>query len=338
MTAPGRGAAIFGCLATALDPGEAAFFRAADPLGFILFARNIETPDQLRRLTADLRAAVGRDAPVFVDQEGGRVQRLRAPHWREWDPPLTVVERHGDRAAAVLSLRYRIIAAELRAVGIDANCAPCLDLARAGTHAFLRNRCLGSDPGPVAALGRAVAEAHLAGGVLPVIKHIPGHGRALTDSHHALPHTDAEPAELRATDFAAFRALADLPVAMTGHIVFDRIAPGEPATTSPAILRLIRQEIGFQGLLITDDLSMQALSGDLGTRAAAARAAGCDIALHCSGNRAEMEAVASAAGPLDPAGTERAIRALSMRRAAPQVDIAALEADLRAIEGGGLGG
>ncbi len=338
MTGTGRGAAVFGCLSTTLSPDEAAFFREADPFGFILFARNVDTPDQLRRLTSDLRAAVGREAPVFTDQEGGRVQRLRAPHWREWDPPLAVAERHGDKTGALLSLRYRIIAAELRAVGIDANCAPCLDLARAETHPFLRNRCLGSDPATVAALGRAVAEAHLDGGVLPVIKHIPGHGRAVADSHQALPHTDAPAEELDATDFAAFRPLADLPLAMTGHVVFDRIDPGNPATTSPALIRLIRQDIGFQGLLLTDDLSMQALSGDLGSRATAALAAGCDLALHCNGNRLEMEAVAAAAGRMTPETTTRAIRALSMRRAAPVVDIDALEAEFRAIEGGGLGG
>jgi beta-N-acetylhexosaminidase len=338
MTGPGRGAAIFGCLATALSRDEAAFFRAADPFGFILFARNIDHPDQVRRLTADLRAAVGREAPVLVDQEGGRVQRLRGPHWREWEAPLDTVRRFADKAAAVLSLRYRIIAAELRAVGIDVNCAPCLDLARAETHPFLRNRCLGAEPGPVAALGRAVAEALLAGGVLPVVKHIPGHGRAVTDSHQALPHTNAPAEELDITDFAAFRPLADLPVAMTGHVVFSRLDPAAPATTSSPMIRLIRTRIGFQGLLLTDDLSMQALSGDLGTRAAAALRAGCDVALHCNGNRGEMEAVADAAGALSPAATERAIRALSMRRDPPPVDIAALEAELRAIEGGALGG
>jgi beta-N-acetylhexosaminidase len=338
MTAPGRGATILGCLSTTLSPDETAFFREADPFGFILFARNIDTPDQVRRLTSDLRHAVGRDAPVFVDQEGGRVQRLRGPHWREWDAPLDTVRRFGSRAAAALTLRYRWIAAELRAIGIDGNCAPCLDLARTETHPFLRNRCLGSEPVPVAALGRAVAEAHLAGGVLPVIKHMPGHGRAVTDSHHALPHTDADPAELHATDFAAFAPLADLPLAMTGHVVFDRIAPGEPATTSARIVALIRQNLKFDGLLMTDDLSMQALSGDLGQRAAAAVAAGCDIALHCNGKREEAGPVVAAAGRLTPAATARAIRALSMRRPAPEVDFAALEADLRGLEDGGLGG
>ncbi len=334
----GRGATILGCLSTALAPDEAAFFREADPFGFILFARNVDTPGQLRRLTADLRAAVGRDAPVFVDQEGGRVQRLRGPHWREWDAPLDEVRRHGPRAAAVLALRYRIVAAELRAVGIDANCAPCLDLARPETHPFLRNRCLGEDAVTVAALGRAVADAHLAGGVLPVIKHIPGHGRAVTDSHLALPRTDADPADLFATDFAPFAALADLPLAMTGHVVFDRIDPGVPATASATVIGLIRRKLGFGGLLMTDDLSMQALSGDPGQRAGAAMAAGCDVALHCNGRRAEAEQVVAAAGALTPAATTRAIRALSMRRAACEVDIAALEADLGDVAEGRVGG
>ncbi|HMO09856.1 MAG TPA: glycoside hydrolase family 3 N-terminal domain-containing protein, partial [Paracoccaceae bacterium] len=220
MTAPARGAAILGCAGTALAADEAAFFRDADPFGFILFARNVEGPAQLRRLTGDLREAVGWSAPVFVDQEGGRVQRLGPPHWRRWTPPLVLAQAAGPRAPRAFWLRGRLIAHELRAAGIDGNCVPCLDIARPDTHPFLMNRCLGTDAAQVAANGRAFAGAHLAGGVLPVMKHMPGHGRGRTDSHHALPFTPASLADLTATDFAPFAALADLPIGMTAHMVF----------------------------------------------------------------------------------------------------------------------
>ena len=331
MIPVGKGATIFGCAGPVLTPDERAFFRDADPLGFILFARNVETPDQVRRLTADLRDAVGRDAPVLVDQEGGRVQRLRAPHWREWLPPLDQVARSGPRAAEGMAIRSRIIAAELRAVGSDANCAPCADLATDTTHPFLRNRCYGTDPAQVAAVARAVADAHLAGGVLPVAKHMPGHGRSTADTHHDLPTVIEDAATLEETDFAPFRALADLPMAMTAHVVFAAHDPAHPATQSPAMIRVIREQIGFKGLLLTDDLNMQALSGTLAQRAARAIAAGCDIALHCKGDLAEMQSVAAAAGAMGPATLSRATAALSARRNPDPVDIARLEADLAMI-------
>lgn len=327
----GQGAAIFGCSGPALTPDEAAFFRDADPFGFILFARNVESPDQVRRLTDDLRNSTGHDAPVLVDQEGGRVQRLRAPHWREWLPPLDQVAQSAAQAARGMALRSRIIAHELRAVGIDANCAPCCDLASGMTHPFLRNRCYGSDPAEVAAIARAVAEAHLAGGVLPVMKHMPGHGRSTADTHHDLPTVTAAPDLLDATDFAPFHALRDMPLAMTAHVVFAAFDPDRPATQSPVMIDVIRNRIGFSGLLMTDDLNMQALSGSLAERTAAARAAGCDIALHCKGDLAEMQAVATAAGRLDGAGQSRAAAALAWRKAPDAVDIAALEDDLAQI-------
>lgn len=327
----GQGAAIFGCSGPVLTRDEAAFFREADPFGFILFARNVETADQVRRLTYDLRAATGHDAPILVDQEGGRVQRLRAPHWREWLPPLDQVAQSAYQAARGMAIRSRIIAYELRAVGIDANCAPCCDLASENTHPFLRNRCYGSDPAEVAAIARAVAEAHLAGGVLPVMKHMPGHGRSTADTHHDLPTVTASPETLDSTDFAPFRALRDMPLAMTAHVVFAAFDPDRPATQSPAMIDVIRNRIGFAGLLMTDDLNMQALSGTLASRAAAARAAGCDIALHCKGDLAEMEAVAAVAGTLDAASRGRAAAALALRRSPDPVDIAALEDDLVAI-------
>jgi beta-N-acetylhexosaminidase len=323
----GRGATIFGCAGPVLMAEERAFFREADPFGFILFARNVESPDQLRRLTAALREAVGRDAPVLVDQEGGRVQRLRGPHWREWDPPLDTVERAGSVAAAARLMRARmlVIGAELRAVGIDANCAPLGDVARAGTHPFLRNRCYGSDPATVATIARAVAEGLRAAGVLPVMKHLPGHGLSHLDTHHELPVVDLGLDELRALDFAPFRALSDLPMAMTAHLVFSALDPALPATQSPTMIRLIREEIGFRGLLMTDDLNMQALAGSLAERTARSLAAGCDIALHCNGDLAEMQAVAAAAGEMGPAARARAEAALAARTPALALDAALAE-------------
>lgn len=328
----GRLAAIFGCLGPVLSPGEASFFREADPFGFILFARNVETPDQLRRLTGDLRAAVGREAPVLVDQEGGRVQRLRAPHWREWAPPLDTVLAAGPRAAEVMRLRMRLIAQELRAVGIDANCAPLGDIAGPDTHPFLRNRCYGTTAEGVATIARAVAQGLMQGGVLPVMKHLPGHGRATTDAHHALPTVTVARDVLKAQDFAPFAALADLPMAMTGHLVFTAHDADHPATQSPEMIRVIREEIGFRGLLMTDDLNMQALSGTLGERAATAIRAGCDVALHCNGVMAEMEAVAAAAGPFTAAARARAAAALARRPTLDGLDSKALSDELASLE------
>ena len=328
------GATILGCAGAVLTPDETAFFRAADPWGFILFARNVETPDQLRRLTGDLRAAVGRAAPILIDQEGGRVARLRPPHWRDWLPPLDQVARAGAAAPRSLWLRARLMAAELRAVGIDANCAPCADIAGPRTHPFLRNRCLGETAAEVARNARALAEGLLAGGVLPVVKHIPGHGRAEADSHLHLPTVTATPEDLSATDFAAFAALADLPLGMTAHIRFPAFDDA-PATASARMIGLIRDVIGFQGLLMTDDISMQALAGPVGTRAAAAIAAGCDLVLHCNGEMPEMAAVVAAAGRLSPAAEARATAALACRRAPEPADECALTAELTALLAGG---
>ncbi|ESW62066.1 MAG: beta-hexosaminidase [Rhodobacter sp. CACIA14H1] len=329
--ATGSGATIFGCSGPVLTADESAFFRDADPFGFILFARNVETPEQVLRLTSALRESVGRDAPVLVDQEGGRVQRLRAPHWREWLPPLDQVAASGAQGVVGMALRSRIIAHELRAVGIDANCAPCADLATADTHPFLRNRCYGTDPLQVAAIARAVAAAHLAGGVLPVVKHMPGHGRSTGDTHHDLPTVRASADTLDSTDFLPFRAVADMPMAMTAHIVFAAFDPDHPATQSAAMIDVIRNRIGFGGLLMTDDLNMQALAGSLGERTARSIAAGCDIALHCKGDLVEMQAVAAAAGLMSDATRARAAAALAQRGTPDPVDIGAVEADLAAI-------
>ena len=334
----GRGAAIFGCDGPVMTAHEGDFFRDYDPFGFIIFARNVENPDQLRRLTGDLRTAVGRDAPVLIDQEGGRVQRLRAPHWREWTPPLDTVRRAGRHAARAMALRSMIIAAELRDVGIDANCAPVADIATDATHPFLRNRCYGTDAATVTRIARAVADAHLAMGVLPVIKHLPGHGRATADTHHDLPTVTASLADLTATDFAPFRALNDLPMAMTAHVVFSAIDALRPATQSADMIKVIRDQIGFDGLLMTDDLNMNALAGDLSDRTSRSMAAGCDIALHCKGDLAQMMAVAAAAGNMTAAAQSRASAVLARRINPESVDIADLEAEFSQLSGQGADG
>lgn len=328
--------AIFGCEGLTLTPDEAAFFRDSDPFGFIVFARNIDTPDQVLRLTTALRDCVGRAAPVLVDQEGGRVQRLRAPHWREWLPPMDTVARAADPVRAMF-LQSRIMADELRAVGIDANCAPCADVAVDVTHPFLKNRCYSTDPELVSRIARVVADGHLAGGVLPVMKHLPGHGRAAQDTHHDLPTVHAPAHELIATDFAPFMALADLPMAMTAHIVFSAF-DDLPATQSARVVGVIRDTIGFQGLLITDDLNMQALSGTVAERAVASIRAGCDIALHCKGTVAEMAATAAAIGAMSAATMARAAAALLQRITPEPVDIAALDAAFSQAMGQGLHG
>jgi len=325
-------AAIFGPEGPAITDWERAFFRDFSPWGFILFTRNIESPDQLRRLTGDLREAVGFDAPVLIDQEGGRVQRMRAPHWAEWLPPLDQMQQASDPIRAMW-LRYRLIAAELRAVGIDANCAPCADVAGPLTHPFLRNRCYGQDAVTVMDAARTVAQAHLAGGVLPVVKHIPGHGRATVDSHKDLPRVTATRGELEVQDFLPFKALADLPLGMTAHIVFEDIDAVRPATTSRMMMDLIRHDIGFQGLLMTDDISMEALSGDVAARSRASIAAGCDVVLHCNGDSREMIAVAQAAGPMGAAARARGDAALAMRNTPTPVDISALRSEFEALLG-----
>ena len=324
-------ATVLGCGGADLSADEAAFFRDAAPWGFILFARNVDTPDQLRRLTGDLRDAVGRDAPILIDQEGGRVQRLRAPHWREYLPPLDQVAMTGAAMERGIYLRYRLIAGELRDAGIDVDCAPTADIATSGTHPFLRNRCFSDDPGTVIRAARAAAQGLTDGGVLPVVKHMPGHGRATLDSHHELPRVTAPLEELEATDFRCFAGLADLPMAMTAHIVFDALDPDAPATASPAAIAYIRDRIGFAGLLMSDDLSMQALSGTLAERAGRAIAAGCDIALHCNGKMEEMEGVVAAAGTLSGLAKTRAEAALAGRRAPSAIDSSALAAELGAL-------
>jgi beta-N-acetylhexosaminidase len=323
------GATILDANGLRLSREERAFFRDANPFGFILFARNIETPDQVRALCGDLREAVGRNAPITIDQEGGRVQRLRAPHWREWLPPLDHIARAGAGAGRAMALRYRLIADELRALGIDSNCAPMADVLFDDTHPFLANRCYGSDPDTVAALARAASQAMLDGGVLPVLKHIPGHGRATADSHHDLPHVNVPLAELD-EDFAPFRALSDLPMAMTAHVVYDALSD-LPATLCPETIAMIRDRIGFDGLLMTDDLSMKALTGAPGPLARQSLAAGCDVALLCNAPLDQRRAVAEAAGEMTEAAQRRAEAALACRRDPDDIDIASFETQLEAL-------
>lgn len=327
------GATILDAEGTRLSAEEKAFFRDVNPFGFILFARNIETPDQIRAICDDFRETVGREAPITIDQEGGRVQRLRAPIWREWMPPLAHVEQAGDHAERAMYLRYRLIAHELRSLGIDSNCAPMVDVAVGETHDFLKNRCYGYDPETVSKLGRAVAQGMLDGGVLPVLKHIPGHGRATLDSHYDLPHVSADPALLEITDFAPFRALNDLPMGMTAHLVYDEI-DSLPATVSPKMMGVIREQMGFDGLIMTDDISMKALRGDLGELSKAAIEAGCDVILHCNGTLEERKQVAEAAGVMGDVAQSRAEAALAARHEPDSIDIEALEAELDRLMGG----
>ena len=320
-------AAIFGCAGTQLGDAERRFFARVDPAGFILFARNVADPAQLRNLTGALRQAVGRDAPVLVDQEGGRVQRLKPPHWRAAPPP----GRFGDLAArdppsAALAVRLnaRLIGAELSAVGIDTVCSPSLDLRLPGAHQVIGDRAFSADPAIVAALGRAACEGFFEAGITPVMKHLPGHGRSQVDSHLHLPVVDAPLAELAASDFRPFRELADMPLGMTGHLLIRAVDAERPATISSRVIaEVIRGHIGFKGVLISDDLSMEALAGSVQTRAAAAIAAGCDIALHCNGRLEEMLVIAEA---LPALATQIAARLAAARPPAPGelVDRAAL--------------
>ncbi|MRH20263.1 glycoside hydrolase family 3 N-terminal domain-containing protein [Rhodovulum strictum] len=328
------GACILGCSGPILTDAERRFFAGANPLGFILFARNVRDPGQLRALTDSLRDAVGRAAPILIDQEGGRVQRLTAPHWRQWDTAEAQIAAVGpENAARAMYLRARLIGQELARAGIDVNCAPLGDLARPETHAILKDRCYGTDPATVAGIARAVADGLLDEGVLPVLKHIPGHGRATVDSHLDLPRVTTPLSELEATDFAAFRALSDLPLGMTAHVVYDALDAGAPVTTSRAAIRYVRDALGFQGLLMSDDISMQALSGSIAARSEASIRAGCDVVLHCNGDLAEMEQVAEASGTLTDEAAIRAARALECRRPPVPGDGPALMAELDAMPG-----
>jgi beta-N-acetylhexosaminidase len=308
--------AIFGCAGLELAPEERAFFREVRPWGFILFGRNIAGPEQVKRLVEALRETVDDPkAPVLIDQEGGRVARLKPPHWPERPPALRFAQLHESSPEAAREAAYlnaRLIAHDLCALGINVDCLPVLDVPVEGADAIIGDRSYGSDPAVIIDLGRAVIEGMIEGGVLPVMKHIPGHGRATADSHLALPRVATSAEELSATDFVTFRSLNNCPLAMTAHVVYEAIDPQRPATTSPKVIRdVIRGEIGFDGLLMSDDLSMKALSGSLDHRAKASLFAGCDVVLHCNGSMAEMREIAVELKPLVDIHHKRAAAALA---------------------------
>lgn len=310
-------AAIYGLEGLTLSGEEKAFFRDADPWGFILFARNVDNVKQLSRLTMSLRDCVGRDAPVFIDQEGGRVARLRPPTWRKAPPAQVFGDmflREPEAAIEACTLNHRLLAHELRAIGVDVDCAPVLDLRVAGADAIIGDRAFGDHPEPIIALGRAAMDGLMAGGVAPIVKHIPGHGRADADSHLELPRVNEEHGLLSETDFAPFKGLSDAPMAMTAHIVYADIDPERPATTSDTVVNdIIRGEIGFDGLLMTDDLSMKALTGTFRERGEASIKAGCDLLLHCNGDMREMLQVAEAAPAFAGKALDRAEKAEKAR-------------------------
>ena len=312
-----RGAFICGCAGKALTAAETDFLRRTRPAGFILFRRNIENKKQVSDLCEQYRNAVGDvNALVLVDQEGGRVQRFAPPVWRS-RPSARAIAALGAAAEEAAELAGRLIAADLREVGVTMDCAPVLDVPAADGHEVIGDRAFGVDPEAVARLGGAFARGLLAGGVIPVVKHVPGHGRARADSHRELPRVAASREELERRDFAPFKALAHLPAAMTAHVVYEALDAGRPGTVSPAAIRdIVRGAIGFEGLLMTDDLSMHALEGPMVERARAARAAGVDLALHCDGTLADAEAVAEGAGPLDVRGAARIAAALAAAKSA----------------------
>jgi len=329
----GRRAFITGIAGTELSAEEREFIAAEQPWGFILFKRNIESPAQVSALTGTLRALIGdADAPILIDQEGGRVQRFGPPHWSVYPPGAAFGRLYDlDRAFGLAAARLsaRLIADDLIKTGVTVNCLPLADVPVAGADAVIGDRAYGTEPAKVAVIARAVADGLEDGGLLPVLKHIPGHGRATADTHFALPMVDTPEIQLERTDFAAFRPLADLPMAMTAHVVFSAVDAIHPATTSATMIeRVIRGFIGFQGLLMSDDLSMNALAGSIAERTRAVLAAGCDMVLHCNGKLDEMRQVARETPELSGKALARAERALAARKLPQPFDRAAARAEL----------
>ena len=328
---------ITGLAGREISANERAFLREAEPWGLIIFKRNIDTPAQVAALVRSFRDIVSREAPVLVDQEGGRVQRLAPPHWPAYPPGAvysTLYDRDPSSGLAAARLGTHLIASDLRALGIDTDCLPLADVPVAGSDNVIGDRAYGTEPGKVAAIAGAVAEGLLAGGVLPVLKHLPGHGRATADSHLKLPVVDTDRETLEKTDFAAFRPLAGLPLGMTAHVVFSAIDPAQPATTSVTIVdQVIRGFIGFRGLLMSDDVSMGALSGTIAERSRASLAAGCDVVLHCNGDLGQMMQVASASPALAGEAAIRAEAALAQRSAPEEFDVAEARRMFNALVG-----
>jgi beta-N-acetylhexosaminidase len=333
----GAAAAIYGLAGPELNDAERAFFRSAQPWGFILFQRNCVSRAQVRRLTDELRTLSGRaDVPILIDEEGGRVQRLKPPEWPA-RPAMGVFgalyEKDPARGIEAARLNAALIAADLAQIGVNVDCIPCIDVPVPGAHGIIGDRAFGTDPELVATLGREVGEALIAAGVLPVIKHVPGHGRATADSHLALPRVGVSHEDLARTDFLPFHRLASFPLAMTAHVVFEAIDAERCATLSVKLVQdVIRGEIGFDGLLMSDDLSMKALAGGFAERASGALAAGCDVVLHCNGNMAEMEAIAGAVPPLSGKPLVRAEAALGwLGRPHPAVAVAGAQTRLKEL-------
>src|SRR5215467_10282386 len=329
---------ITGLSGTVLSPAEREFIHAERPWGFILFRRNIETPDQVTALTAEVRSVLGgADVPILVDQEGGRVQRFRPPNWPLYPAGAAFGQLYGlDPALGLRAARLsaRLIADDLARVGVTVDCLPLADVPIPGADDVIGDRAYGSDPKTVAAVARAVTEGLEEGGILPILKHIPGHGRAMADSHLSLPVVDTPKNELESIDFAAFRPLADLPMAMTAHVVFSAYDPAQPATTSATMIDgVIRGLIGFQGLLMSDDVGMNALAGSIAERTKALLAAGCDMVLHCSGELAEMHQVAGETPELSGKPLQRAKAALASRKGPKSFDRAAARAELDELIG-----
>jgi beta-N-acetylhexosaminidase len=327
---------ITGVSGPELTAAEREFIRSKRPWGFILFKRNIETPAQVTLLVRELREAIGNpDAPVLIDQEGGRVQRLGPPHWPVYPPGAVfgvLYDIDPELGLTAARLSARLMAADLIELGVTVDCLPLADVPVAGADAVIGNRAYGTEPGKVAAIARAVTDGLEQGGILPVLKHIPGHGRATADTHFRLPEVDTSRTELERTDFAAFQPLADLPMAMTAHVVFSALDPAQPATTSATIIQqVIRGVIGFQGLLMSDDVSMNALAGSIAERTRAILSAGCDMVLHCNGKLDEMREVAAETPELSGMALERARRALASRGAPQAFDRLAARAELEAL-------
>jgi beta-N-acetylhexosaminidase len=331
-----RSAFITGLAGLTLTDGERAFLAASRPAGIILFARNCADPDQIRQLVSAAMKAVGADdVLVLIDQEGGRVQRLRPPYWRALPAAASYAALYwADPAAACNAARLAawLTATDLRSLGINTNCAPVLDVPVPGAHDIIGDRAYGTAWPQIAALGKAVATGLMAGGVVPVIKHIPGHGRSLADSHLELPTVTASKADLEASCFAPFHALRDIPAAMTAHVIFSAIDPAAPASTSAIVTaEIIRTKINFDNLLMSDDLGMKALTGSFKDRAAAVIGAGSDLALHCGGDLAEMEAVAAGVPALTGPSLQRFKRCIAVTRQSQKLDVAAAEAAIAMV-------
>src|SRR6476620_9466248 len=327
---------ITGASGLSLTTEERKFLCEQRPWGFILFRRNVDNPLQVARLVQEFREAVeDSDAPVLIDQEGGRVQRLGPPNWPVYPAGATfgvLYDRDRDMGLKAARLSAQLIAADLADLGITVDCLPLADLPVVGADAVIGDRAYGTSPAKVAAIARAVTEGLEQGGILPVLKHIPGHGRATADSHLRLPVVDTTRAELERTDFAAFQPLAELPMAMTAHVVFSALDPAQPATTSATIIeQVIRGMIGFRGLLMSDDVGMNALAGSMPERTRAVFAAGCDVVLHCSGKLDEMAEIARETPELSGKALQRAERALASRKAPQAFDRLAARKELDAL-------